>query len=47
MVGEPDELIARIRAAEQAGLSEIGLLPPMAVARTVLREFAQEVMARY
>jgi alkanesulfonate monooxygenase SsuD/methylene tetrahydromethanopterin reductase-like flavin-dependent oxidoreductase (luciferase family) len=47
MVGEPDELIARIRAAEQAGLREIGLLPPMATARTVLREFAEQVIARY
>jgi len=47
MVGEPEELIARIRAAEQAGLGELGLLPPMAAARTVLREFAEQVMARY
>jgi len=47
MVGEPDELIARIKAAEQAGLTELGLLPPMAPARTVLREFAEQVIARY
>jgi 5,10-methylenetetrahydromethanopterin reductase len=47
MVGEPDELIARIRAAEQAGLDEIGLLPPMATARTILREFAEHVITRY
>jgi alkanesulfonate monooxygenase SsuD/methylene tetrahydromethanopterin reductase-like flavin-dependent oxidoreductase (luciferase family) len=47
MVGEPDELIARIRAAEHAGLRELGLLPPMATARTVLREFAEHVIARY
>ena len=37
----------QIRAAERAGLSEIGLLPPMAAARTVLREFAEGVIARY
>ena len=46
LVGTPDELVARIRAAEQAGLKEIGLLPPMAEARNVLREFSEQVMAR-
>ncbi len=47
LVGEPEELIARIRAAEEAGLRELGLLPPMAAARAVLREFAEHVMRRY
>ncbi len=47
LVGEPDELIAQIKEAEQAGLSELGLLPPMAAARTVLREFAEQVIQRY
>jgi alkanesulfonate monooxygenase SsuD/methylene tetrahydromethanopterin reductase-like flavin-dependent oxidoreductase (luciferase family) len=47
LVGEPDELIARIRTAEQAGLREVGLLPPMATARTVFKEFAEQVMQRY
>jgi alkanesulfonate monooxygenase SsuD/methylene tetrahydromethanopterin reductase-like flavin-dependent oxidoreductase (luciferase family) len=47
MVGEPDDLIAQIRDAERAGLSEVGLLPPMHAARTVLREFAESVIARY
>ena len=47
MVGAPDELIERIRTAEKAGLKEIGLLPPMAAARTVLKEFAEHVMRRY
>jgi alkanesulfonate monooxygenase SsuD/methylene tetrahydromethanopterin reductase-like flavin-dependent oxidoreductase (luciferase family) len=47
LVGEPDELIAEIRAAEKAGLTEIGLLPPMAAARAVLREFAEHVIRRY
>ena len=47
LIGEPDELIARIRAAEQAGLREIGLLPPMAAARTVFKEFAEQVIRRY
>lgn len=47
LVGEPDELIARIRAAEKAGLREVGLLPPMASARTVFKEFAEQVIRRY
>jgi 5,10-methylenetetrahydromethanopterin reductase len=47
LVGEPDELIAQIRAAEAAGLRELGLLPPMAAARTILREFTEHVIARY
>src|SRR5439155_11950127 len=46
LVGTPDELVARIRTAEHAGLQEIGLLPPMAEARNVLREFSEQVMAR-
>jgi hypothetical protein len=36
-----------IRAAEAAGLREVGVMPPMAAARTVLREFAEQVIARY
>jgi len=47
LVGEPDELIAQIRAAEAAGLRELGLMPTMATARTALREFAEQVIARY
>jgi alkanesulfonate monooxygenase SsuD/methylene tetrahydromethanopterin reductase-like flavin-dependent oxidoreductase (luciferase family) len=47
LVGEPPELIAHIRAAEKAGLREVGLLPPMAAARTVFTEFAEQVMQRY
>jgi alkanesulfonate monooxygenase SsuD/methylene tetrahydromethanopterin reductase-like flavin-dependent oxidoreductase (luciferase family) len=47
MVGEPAELIERIRQAEKAGLKEVGLLPPMAQARTVFKEFAEQVMRRY
>jgi alkanesulfonate monooxygenase SsuD/methylene tetrahydromethanopterin reductase-like flavin-dependent oxidoreductase (luciferase family) len=47
LVGAPDELIVQIRAAEAAGLREVGLMPPMAVVRTVLREFAEHVIARY
>ena len=47
LVGEPDELIAQIREMERAGLSELGLLPPMTAARTVLPEFAEHVIRRY
>jgi alkanesulfonate monooxygenase SsuD/methylene tetrahydromethanopterin reductase-like flavin-dependent oxidoreductase (luciferase family) len=47
LVGEPDELIERIRTAEKAGLKEIGILPPMAAARTVFKEFAEQVIRRY
>ena len=37
----------RFRTAERAGLGEIGLMPPMAAARDVFREFAEQVIARY
>jgi alkanesulfonate monooxygenase SsuD/methylene tetrahydromethanopterin reductase-like flavin-dependent oxidoreductase (luciferase family) len=47
LVGEPDELVARIREAEKSGLKEVGLLPPMAAARTVFKEFAEQVIRRY
>ena len=46
MVGEPDELVERIRSLEQAGLKEIGLLPPMASARKVFADFAEQVIRR-
>jgi alkanesulfonate monooxygenase SsuD/methylene tetrahydromethanopterin reductase-like flavin-dependent oxidoreductase (luciferase family) len=47
LVGEPAELVERIRQAEKAGLKEVGLLPPMAEARAVFRDFAEQVMRRY
>jgi len=47
MVGEPDELVAQVRAAEKAGLKEIGLLPPMEHAREVFKDFAEQVIRRY
>ena len=47
LVGEPDEIIDTLRAAEAAGLREVTLLPPMASARKVLRDFAEKVIARY
>ena len=47
LVGEPDEIIARIRAHEAAGLRELVLLPAYDQARAVFRDFAREVIARY
>jgi alkanesulfonate monooxygenase SsuD/methylene tetrahydromethanopterin reductase-like flavin-dependent oxidoreductase (luciferase family) len=47
LVGEPDELVVRIREAERGGLKEIGLMAPMAAARTVFKEFAEQVMRCY
>ena len=47
LVGEPDELLYQIRQAEQAGLKELTLLPPMASARKVFKDFSEHVLARY
>lgn len=46
LVGTPDEIVEQIRAAEQAGLREITLLPPMKSARKVFADFAEHVMKR-
>ena len=46
-VGEPDEIIERLRKLEAGGLREIALLPPIAVARESFKDFAKQVMARY
>ena len=47
MVGEPAELIGAIRQAEQAGLREISLLPPLKTSREVYRDFGEQVIAKY
>src|SRR5262245_30370030 len=47
LAGEPEELIARLRQAEKAGIKEVSLLPPMAYARRVLKAFADQVIKRY
>ncbi len=47
LVGTPDEIIDMLRARERAGLREVTLLPPMAQARKVLRDFAEQVIAHY
>jgi alkanesulfonate monooxygenase SsuD/methylene tetrahydromethanopterin reductase-like flavin-dependent oxidoreductase (luciferase family) len=44
MAGEPDEIAEQIRAAEQAGLDEISLLPGLEHAREVARDFAERVI---
>ncbi|MBI1181403.1 MAG: LLM class flavin-dependent oxidoreductase [Alphaproteobacteria bacterium] len=47
LVGEPDEIVARLREQEAAGLRELVLLPSLADARDVFRDFAREIMPRY
>ena len=47
LIGEPAEIIEQLRAVEKAGLKEVTLLPPMAAARTVFKDFSEQVMARY
>jgi hypothetical protein len=39
-------LIDYVRPAEKAGLKELALLPPMASARKVIKDFSEQVMAR-
>ena len=47
IVGTPDEIIDKLRRAEKNGLKEVTLLPPMASARKVLKDFSENVMQRY
>ncbi|HJQ59364.1 MAG TPA: LLM class flavin-dependent oxidoreductase [Vineibacter sp.] len=47
LVGTPDEIIAMLREREAMGLSEITLLPAMDSARRNLKDFADQVIARY
>jgi alkanesulfonate monooxygenase SsuD/methylene tetrahydromethanopterin reductase-like flavin-dependent oxidoreductase (luciferase family) len=47
LVGEPDAIIDTLRSAEAAGLREVTLLPPMASARKILKDFAQHIIERY
>ena len=47
LVGEPDEIIGRIREMETAGMREVVLLPPVAVARSNFKEFSEQIIARY
>ncbi len=47
LVGEPDEIVHTLHQAENAGLREITLLPPMANARKIFKDFAEQVIERY
>ncbi len=47
LVGEPDDIIEQLRAAEAAGLKQVVSLPPMAAAREVFKDFSEQVIARY
>jgi alkanesulfonate monooxygenase SsuD/methylene tetrahydromethanopterin reductase-like flavin-dependent oxidoreductase (luciferase family) len=47
LVGTPDEIIAGLREREAMGLDEVTLLPAMAEARRNLKEFAEQVIAKY
>jgi alkanesulfonate monooxygenase SsuD/methylene tetrahydromethanopterin reductase-like flavin-dependent oxidoreductase (luciferase family) len=47
LVGEPDEILDQLRQRERAGLREVVLLPPMASAREILKDFAEHVIERY
>ena len=47
LVGEPDELIERIRAMEAAGFKEVMILPPADFQRDVYRDFAELVMPAF
>ncbi len=46
LVGTPDEIVEMLKIQERAGLAEVTLLPPMAHARELFREFAQHIMPR-
>ena len=45
LVGEPDEIVAQIRDLEAGGLTEILLLPPVAVARDNFKTFAEQIIS--
>ncbi len=47
LVGEPDEIIEKLRVHEAAGLRELVLLPDYAQARAVFRDFSKEIISRY
>jgi alkanesulfonate monooxygenase SsuD/methylene tetrahydromethanopterin reductase-like flavin-dependent oxidoreductase (luciferase family) len=46
-VGEPDEIIERVRELEAIGMTELILLPPIKVARDNFKDFADQIMAKY
>jgi 5,10-methylenetetrahydromethanopterin reductase len=46
MVGTADELVARLHALEDAGLTQVMVLPPLACKEDVLRDIAEHVLPR-
>jgi len=47
LVGEADEIVERIRAMEKAGVREVLLLPPRAVARANFEQFAERIIPAF
>jgi alkanesulfonate monooxygenase SsuD/methylene tetrahydromethanopterin reductase-like flavin-dependent oxidoreductase (luciferase family) len=47
LVGEPDEIVERLREFEAAGATDISLLPPAQYQRDVFAEFAEHVMPHF
>ncbi len=47
VIGTPEEIIAQLRAMEEAGIREITLWPPMDHERRVFRDFAELVMPAF
>ena len=47
LVGEPADLISQLHTAENAGLKEVSILPPMDYARKVMSNFAEQVVRKY
>jgi alkanesulfonate monooxygenase SsuD/methylene tetrahydromethanopterin reductase-like flavin-dependent oxidoreductase (luciferase family) len=47
IVGEPEEILHQLQQAERAGIKEVTLLPPMDYARTVLKDFSEQIISRY
>ena len=47
LVGQPGELIERLRELEQEGLNQIMFLPTLELQYRVLEDFARQVMEQY
>jgi alkanesulfonate monooxygenase SsuD/methylene tetrahydromethanopterin reductase-like flavin-dependent oxidoreductase (luciferase family) len=44
LIGEPGAIVEQLRAAEDNGLNEVSLIPPLAHVREAARDFAEQVM---
>jgi len=47
MTATPEELVERLRALEAAGVKQVALLPAMGTFASFVREFAEQVMAKF